>query len=961
MNTLSDPGLSNPTVRRADYAPSDYLTETVELVFDLDPERTLVTATCRYRRRDGIAADAALRLDGEALELLAIALDGVALAPARYRVDDDGLTVIAPPAAFSLTTRVAIRPAANRQLSGLYASRGTLITQCEAQGFRRITYFQDRPDVMATYRVVLRGDAAQFPVLLSNGNLIESGPVSGDGDNRAGNDAGDGVAAPRHQAVWEDPFPKPCYLFALVAGRLEVNERRYRTRSGREVLLQVWSEPGRVDQTVHAMASLEKSIAWDERRFGLELDLDRFMIVATSDFNMGAMENKGLNIFNAKYVFANPRIATDDDFARIESIVGHEYFHNWTGNRVTCRDWFQLTLKEGLTVFRDQEFSADLLAAELGDDAAAAASARAVHRIETVRVLRATQFAEDAGPMAHPIRPDSYQAIDNFYTATVYEKGAEVIRMLQTLVGVDGFRKGMDLYFARHDGQAVTCDDFVAAIADANGRDLSQFLRWYSTAGTPLVLARGDFDAARGRFTLTLRQHLRSAAGRLEPAGDRALTIPIALGLISRAAPGAAAGPATESHATTIELNQSEQRFEFDGFAGAAAPIPSLLRGFSAPVIVHYDYDDEALAFLLANDSDAFNRWEAGQQLTVRAIRRVLDAGTAAVGGDTGAGALTAAGAATATPAAPAAGAPATPAAAAEPTLTALIGALGDALADARLDAGLRQQLLGLPSEGFLTEQIDRIDPSALRAARNAVRGALAGALAEPLSRLIAAEHWREPYRLAVGAVSRRALANAALVLLAAAGGGADAALTARARRQFDGADNMTDRAAALQALMLISPAACDAALADFERQFADEPAVMDKWFMLQATMHRLPGGEPVLERVRRLMRHPAWSADNPNKVRALLNAFCTGNLAEFHRADGAGYALWVEQVLALDASNPQVAARLARALDRHTKFVEPLRAQMFAALGEVARQARSADVREIVGRARDAGAAAAA
>ena len=889
--TDSDTSQAPVTIRRSDYRPPDYLAPSLHLKFELDPARTVVTGTARYLRRPGAAADAPLRLDGEGLELLSIAIDGRPLARDSYRLTGDMLVLDAPPEAFELTTTVAISPVANLQLSGLYSSNGMLITQCEAQGFRRITFFQDRPDVMARYRVELHADRRRFPVLLSNGNLV------------ARREEGE-----RHVAVWEDPFPKPSYLFALVAGLLEVNERRQRTRSGREVTLQVWVEPGNRSKTEHAMASLQRAIVWDEQRFDLELDLDRFMIVATSDFNMGAMENKGLNIFNAKYLFANPRIATDEDFARVESIVGHEYFHNWTGNRVTCRDWFQLTLKEGLTVFRDQEFSADLLAAELGEGSTAATSARAVHRIETVRVLRAMQFAEDAGPMAHPIRPDSYQAIDNFYTTTVYEKGAEVIRMLQTLVGVDGFRKGMALYFERHDGQAVTCDDFVAAVADANGRDLGRFMRWYETAGTPLVLVRSSFDAAAGRYSLFFRQHLRDAHARTVPAGDvpRPLQIPIALGLLDRSG--------KEILATTIELTEGEQRFDFDNLR--AEPVPSLLRGFSAPVIVKHDYDDDDLAFLLAHDTDPFNRWEACQQLIVRAIVQAMDGAAGAQ---------------------------------ASARTTELLGrSLLGALTDSRLDDGLRNQLLALPSEGFLTEQLDDIDPARLRAARNGVRAALAQTLLEPLQSLVAQRHWQQPYQLAVSACSRRAFANTALQLLNAIHLPQAAEW---ARRQFDAADNMTDRLAALQALLLTDAAGSGAALAAFEKEYADEPAVMDKWFMLQATMHRLDGMPPVLERVLELTRHPAYSGNNPNKVRSLLNAFCTGNLAEFHRPDGRGYDLWVEQVLQLDRINPQVAARLARALDRHSKFIAPLREKMHAALGRVAHNARSADVREIVER----------
>ncbi|MBA3477966.1 MAG: aminopeptidase N [Lautropia sp.] len=885
------------TIRRSDYRPPDYLTPSVHLRFELDPERTIVTSSARFVRRPDAAPGAALRLDGEGLELLACRLDGEDLDKSRYIADEDGLLLQAPPAEFELTTVVAVAPAGNLQLSGLYASRGMLLTQCEAQGFRRITYFQDRPDVMARYRVELHADPDRFPVLLSNGNLVET--------RREGE---------RHVAVWDDPFPKPSYLFALVAGRLEANELTHPTRSGREVTLQVWVEPGNMSKTEHAMESLKRAIGWDEDRFDLELDLDRFMIVATSDFNMGAMENKGLNIFNAKYLFANPRIATDEDFARVESIVGHEYFHNWTGNRVTCRDWFQLTLKEGLTVFRDQEFSADLLAAELGEGSPAAVSARAVHRIETVRVLRATQFAEDAGPMAHPIRPDSYQAIDNFYTSTVYEKGAEVIRMLQTLVGVDGFRKGMALYFQRHDGQAVTCDDFVAAIADANGRDLGRFMRWYSTAGTPLILVVSAFDAAAGRYSLIFRQHLRDADGRTVPAtgsNPSPLQIPVALGLLDRCG--------REILATTVELTDGEQRLDFEGLG--SEPIPSLLRGFSAPVIVKYDYSDDDLAFLLAHDTDPFNRWEACQQLIVRAIVQTMER---------------------------APGAP-EPAGRSVAPSTALLGrSLHSALMDARLDDGLRNQLLALPSEGFLTEQLDDIDPVALRAARNQVRTELAHALREPLQNFVAGHHWKDPYRLSVTAGSRRALANAALLLLNCQDLPDAADL---AQQQFDAANNMTDRLGALQALLLTTAERRDAALAAFAREYADEAGVMDKWFMLQATMHCLPGTPPVLDRVLELTRHPAYSASNPNKVRSLMNAFCTGNLAEFHRADGRGYDLWAQQVLSLDQVNPQVAARLARALDRHTKFIAPLREKMHAALARVAQNCRSTDVREIVDR----------
>ncbi len=890
------------TVRRADYQAPAWFVRHVELAFDLDAPRTIVTARLAVERNPAAPAGTPLRLDGEALDLLDIAIADQPLASDRYRIEQqaDAQTLVVETDAdrFVLTTRVANRPADNLQLSGLYATGQMLLTQCEAEGFRRITFFPDRPDVMATWRVTLRANRSRYPVLLSNGNLLSEGPVAGDDE--------------RHQAVWDDPFPKPSYLFALVAGQLQANEETYRTRSGRDVLLQVWADPANRDRTDYAMQSLKRSIAWDEQRFDLELDLDRFMIVATHDFNMGAMENKGLNIFNAKYLFADPQVSTDDDFFSIESIVAHEYFHNWTGNRVTCRDWFQLTLKEGLTVFRDQEFSADMLAAESGEGSPAAASARAVHRIETVRRLRAMQFAEDAGPMAHPIRPDTYQAIDNFYTATVYEKGAEVIRMLQTLVGVDGFRKGMTLYFERHDGQAVTCDDFVAAIADANGRDLSSFLRWYRTAGTPRIFAENHFDAGTGQYRLTLRQQLPGRDGQLQtPTAEQALPIPVAIALLDR--------DGSERLATTVELTAPEQSFAFDlpPHAPGQPPVLSLLRGFSAPVIASVAHSDDDLAFLLAHDTDPFKRGEAGPSLWLRAIESALNAASA------------------------------------PSALSALIDALGRALTDAHLDDGLRRQLLAIPSEGYLVEQLDSIDPARLRAARNAVRDQAARALSGPLKVVMAGEHWRQPYKLGVGVVARRGLANTALQLTTAIG---DDESRAAAWAQFDGANNMTDRVAALGALLQTSADDADRALAAFERDFSHEPGVMDKWFMMQASMQRFPGGEPVLERIRRLQRHPAFSLKNPNKVRALLNVFCTANLAEFHRADGAGYALWVEQVLALDRTNPQVAARLARALDRHDRFVPALRDAMRAALAEVAAAAQSPNVKEIVDRARQTG-----
>ncbi len=885
-------------VRRQDYTPPPYLVDRIRLTFDLDAERTRVTAESELRRNP--AAEAGdIALDGEALALLELELDGEPLGASRYTLHDDRLVIHARPETARLRVVTETSPAANTALSGLYLSQGNFFTQCEAQGFRRITFFPDRPDVMARYQVTVRAARDRCPVLLSNGNLVAQG------------DAGAGV----HWATWDDPFPKPSYLFALVAGRFVAREERLRTASQREVLLQVWVEPGDDDKTEHAMRSLVRAIRWDEQRFGLELDLDRFMIVAVGDFNMGAMENKGLNIFNTRYVFANPRIATDTDFANVESVVGHEYFHNWTGNRVTCRDWFQLTLKEGLTVFRDQEFSADMLAAEAAS-AQAAASARAVKRIEDVRVLRTAQFPEDAGPMAHPIRPDAYQEINNFYTVTVYEKGAEVIRMLQTLVGRDGFRRGMDLYFRRHDGQAVTCDDFVAAIADANGRDLAQFSRWYAQAGTPHVMVSTEHDAASATLRMTVRQHTPPTPGQPEKLP---LVIPFAIGLVGadgRDLPLRLRGePSAVEGTRVLELRDETTVLEFVDVR--EPPVPSLLRNFSAPVIVEHAYTREALAFLAAHDGDPFNRWEACQRLGVQCVIAAMQADR----GDDAAQALD--------------------------TLAQVYATI---VRDPALDPAFREVALSLPSEGYVSEQLGMVDPWALREARNALRASIATRLADDWQRTWTSMRPGGPYAPDAASIGRRALANLALGWRVAA---RDAQAYAEAHAQFVAADNMTDRLAALGALVNSAAPQREDALADFARTYADEPLVMDKWFTLQATMHRQPGDAPVLARVTKLLEHPAFSMKNPNKVRALVGAFCTGNLAEFHAADGSGYAFWTEQVLAIARLNPQVAARLARALDRWRKFTPDRQASMRQALERVAAApGLPTDVSEIVNKA---------
>ncbi|THF61490.1 aminopeptidase N [Pseudothauera nasutitermitis] len=889
-----------PTIQRTDYAPLAWTVRRIDLHFALDPQATVVTSRLACARNPE-AAPGPLLLDGEALETLSLTIGGLDPAPGAVRRGETRIEIDVEGDEVELEIVTRINPQANTTLSGLYRSRGGYFTQCEAEGFRRITWFPDRPDVMARFSVTLEGDKAVCPVLLSNGNLVEEG------------DLPDG----RHYARWEDPFPKPSYLFALVAADLVALERRELTASGREVLLQVWVERGNLDRCEHAMESLVHAMRWDEETFGLELDLDRFMIVAVSDFNMGAMENKGLNIFNAKYVLAKPDTATDVDYEHIESVVAHEYFHNWTGNRVTCRDWFQLTLKEGLTVFRDQQFSADMLARAAG---AEGDSARAVKRIDDVRVLRAAQFPEDAGPMAHPIRPERYQEINNFYTATVYEKGAEVIRMLHTLLGPEGFRNGMDLYFSYHDGQAVTCDDFVEAMSEANGRDLDQFMRWYAQAGTPRVAARGGWDAADGSYTLTLTQHTPPTPGQTEKLP---LVIPVAVGLIGpdgadlplqlegEAAPGATT--------RVLELNAESRQWRFVGLS--AEPVPSLLRGFSAPVILELEEDDARLAFRMANDSDAFNRWDAAQRYAERVL---LELGAAAAEGR-------------------ALGVP-----------VAFVEAFARLLRDDRLDPAFRAQALALPGEGYLLERMQPADPAALRTAQIYLGAELGRVLAADW--LALTEGLVEPgeYRYHPADAGRRALINLALRYLCAARVPAGTGL---ARRRFESASNMTDRFGALAALVHGALPEAEGALAAFYERYRDDALVLDKWFALQAgAWRRDAGATPVLERVRALLGDPGFSLSNPNKVYALLGSFFRANPGEFHLADGSGYAFWADQVIALDAANPQVAARMARALENWRRFTPVLREAVRPQLERVrAAEGLSPDVGEIVAKALEA------
>ena len=904
MLLLRDGQAQAPAIHRADYQAPAWWIDTVDLTFDLDPAKTRVLNKMRLRRNPDVAAQP-LRLDGEELNLARVMVNG---GGTSFKMDGNQLVLENLPEgteSFDLEIFTTCAPAKNTQLMGLYVSQGTFFTQCEAEGFRRITYFLDRPDVMASYTVTLRADKALYPVLLSNGNLVDSGALD------------DG----RHFAKWVDPHKKPCYLFALVAGKLVAREQLIKSRSGSNHLLQVYVRPGDLGKTEHAMNSLMYSVAWDEARFGLPLDLERFMIVATSDFNMGAMENKGLNIFNTKYVLASEATATDTDFANIESVVGHEYFHNWTGNRVTCRDWFQLSLKEGLTVFRDQEFSQDL---------AGSPSARAVKRIEDVRVLRTAQFPEDAGPMAHPVRPDSYIEINNFYTVTIYEKGAEVVRMMHTLVGREGFTKGMKLYFERHDGQAVTCDDFASAIADANptsdlARLLPAFKRWYSQAGTPHVHATGNYDAAARTYTLTLTQSCAPTPGQ---SAKEPFVIPVELGLLSASGAALPLQMADESApgaaSRTVVLTEPTQTLTFVHVD--AEPVPSLLRNFSAPVVLDIDYTDAQLLTLLAHDADAFNRWEAGQRLALRiAINTIADSAYQASANGTFD----------------------------HKFLDAdFIEAMRTVLRNPALDAAFKELVLTLPSETYIAEQLNVVDPQRIHAVREAMREQLALALQADWEWAWEQNQDTGGYRPDPVSSGRRALSGLALQMLCiAARRTGDVVWPGKAYQRFKVAANMTDRFNALTALVASGSELAAPALARFHTLFKDEPLVIDKWFALQAGAPDRGGN--VLPAVRQLMQHPDFSLKNPNRARSVIFSYCSANPGAFHRADAAGYVFWSDRVIELDAINPQVAARLARALDRWKKLAEPWRSGAREAIARVAaRPDLSNDVREVVTRA---------
>ena len=881
---------ATPSVTRlADYTPPPYRVDSVELTFDLFEDHAIVTARSVIHACDDHApVPPPLRLDGIGLELDApLVLDGRALEPSEYTVDAEGLTIGRVPRQFTLEVVTIIHPETNTALEGLYKSSGNFCTQCEARGFRKITYFLDRPDVMARYTTTLIADRANYPVLLSNGNRGETGPATGKG------------AEGRHFATWIDPWPKPSYLFALVAGNLVCARDTFTTMSGREVGVEVWVEQHNLDKCDHAIASMKRAMRWDEEAFGREYDLDAYMIFSADDFNMGAMENKGLNVFNSKYVLAKAETATDADFEAIEAVIAHEYFHNWTGNRVTCRDWFQLSLKEGLTVFRDQQFTADM-------------TSKAVKRIADVRTLRSHQFPEDGGPLAHPVRPDAYIEISNFYTATVYEKGAEVIRMMHTLLGPEKFRAGMDLYFERHDGQAVTCDDFAQAMQDASGVDLTLFRRWYSQAGTPEVTAATAYDAQAQRFTLTLTQHTGPTPGQ---PNKLPLHVPVRVSLLdgggkpmSLRLAGAAPSASTE---IVLSLVEAQQHFVFEGVS--SAPVPSLLRGFSAPVKLNLDCSDAELAFLMGHDDDPFNRWEAGQRLATRILL--------------GAVATFRAGQPIELPG-------------------AFIDAFGRTLADPALDGRFKALALSLPDFTFLGEQMAQVDVEGLHAAREAVVSQLARAHRAVLEQVYEANRTPGAYKHDGESIAKRALRNICLAYLSRAGT-ADALGLALA--QFDSANNMTDQIAALSCIVDVSGEARQRSLDAFYAQWKSDPLVIDKWLALQARSE----APDALAQVRTLMDHPAYDARNPNRIRALVGVFCHGNPLRFHEADGSGYAFLREQVLKLDRQNPQVASRMLGALNRWRKYDPQRQALMRGELQAIAAQAAlSKDVYEVATKA---------
>jgi aminopeptidase N len=871
------------TIYLKDYAPPDYLIETVMLVFDLGETRTrvksLLTVLSHHDRGAGVRP---LVLNGRDLLLTAIRIDGHPLSEQEYVLDAASLTVPLVPERCILEIETELNPRDNTELSGLYMSGSGFFTQCEAEGFRKITYYLDRPDVMARFFTTIVADKAKYPVLLSNGNLITSNETIGG----------------RHFARWHDPFPKPAYLFALVAGDLARIEDTFSTMSGREVKLHIYVQHHNRDKCDHAMDSLKKAMQWDEETYGREYDLDIFMIVATDDFNMGAMENKGLNIFNSKYVLARPDTATDSDFQGIMGVVGHEYFHNWSGDRVTCRDWFQLSLKEGFTVFRDQQFMEDM-------------TSPGVHRINEVNILRSHQFREDSGPMAHPVRPESYVEVNNFYTLTVYNKGAEVIRMMRAILGPTGFRTGTDLYFSRHDGQAVTTDDFVKAMEDATGADLSQFKRWYSQAGTPELEVSRSYDARTRRYSLTFKQTCPPTPGQPE---KKPFHIPVAVGLLGRDGKDlklnieGETGGTGDGEAVILAIKKPQETFTFTNIPGE--PVPSLLRHFSAPVKVKLDLTDDERLFLMANDSDEFNRWDAGQQLCVKMILRLIKdlQEDKALSLD-----------------------------------RTFIDAFKKTLESDLRDKAFQAFALALPGETYLADFMAVIDPAAIHEARQFVQKTLAAGLKERFLGVYHRNQDKGPYLHDQEAIGRRSLKNISLAYLAEL---EDSDARRLCMEQFKSAGNMTDRVTALANLANIDCPERSEALAAFYGKWKDDPLVMDKWLSIQA-MSRLPDA---LDTVKELTRHPAFNIKNPNKVRALIGAFSQGNPVRFHDPGGAGYVFLADHVLAIDPMNPQIAARLANPFTSWKRYDEKRKALMKAQLERIVNAPRlSKDVHEVV------------
>ncbi|MDX8125737.1 aminopeptidase N [Methylomonas sp. OY6] len=842
---------SPQTVFLKDYTPPEYLIEQIELNFDLDEQHTQVRSTLSLRRNpQSQDSSVALKLLGEELQLVSIAIDGQLLEQGQYVLGEEVLVLHEVPQdrPFQIVIENVINPQANTALEGLYLSSSMLCTQCEAQGFRKITWFLDRPDVMSRFKTTLTGDKSKYPVLLSNGNKVGQGELENN----------------RHWVSWEDPFAKPCYLFALVAGQLECVADEFITMTGRRIALEIFVEKHNVDKCDHAMQSLKNAMAWDEETYGLEYDLDLYMIVAVDHFNMGAMENKGLNVFNTKFVLARPDTATDSDYEHIEGVIGHEYFHNWSGNRVTCRDWFQLSLKEGFTVFRDQQFSGDR-------------TSPAVKRIEDVNALRTRQFAEDAGPLAHPIRPEAYIEINNFYTLTVYEKGAEVVRMLHTLLGAAGFRKGCDLYFQRHDGQAVTCEDFVKALEDANGGELNQFRLWYSQAGTPVLTVNQQYDAESQQLHLTIQQSCPPTPNQPVKAP---LHIPLKLGLL------AADGSAAQIHCNgasqteiTLNVTEAEQTFSFDKLS--QQPVVSLLRGFSAPVTLKIERSLEELAFLLRHDSDTFNRWEAGQQLAVQVIFKLIDAIEL--------------------------GRPLQ----LEPVI---VDAYRSVLTDSGGDLSYQALLLALPEESYLSGQMAVIDVEAIHQAREFVKKTLADQLQAEFKQLYQQHHRDESGSFDAGAVGRRRLKNACLSYLSKL---ENQDVYHIAEQQFYSARNMTDQLAALSVIVNSNHPAKARSLDSFYVQWRQEALVIDKWFTLQATSS-MPN---TFATVQALMKHPAFDMKTPNRVRSLIGAFSQANPLHFHAINGEGYRFLADQVLALNTLNPQIASRMVTGLAQWRRY----------------------------------------